>query len=343
MNIILHGYLRDLYPREIRVEGSSAAEAISALKLIPEFDPRKGVRHSVVVRGFNSRDALYDKTDVAEIHLEPIMAGAGGGAGVFQIVLGSIMVAVGVVLNAVPGGSPLGVGLILSGLSLVLGGVLQLLAPQPKLGGDDDAENSQYLGQPRNTVAAGTHIPMIYGRRKAFGHYLSFNVDARDLNTSPAEWYASPFTDYGALTYAAVDPALTEPSPSVVDNEPVVRVQNFREVLDLPWNSYDQYRKYTTHLALNFTPSLPLELGEYDAVFSNGLVLRVECIDPNNGAATRVIVLGGAPAALPSPGTYLVFQKNGYAPYGQLTQLALDSLGEIAGETGTSTDAPILP
>jgi predicted phage tail protein len=58
----------------------------------------------------------------------------------------------------------------------LLGGLAQLLAPQPE--DDKDELRNRYLGAPRNTVAIGTRIAIPYGRRKIFGHYLSFDINA---------------------------------------------------------------------------------------------------------------------------------------------------------------------
>ena len=44
-----------------------------------------------------------------------------------------------------------------------------------------DPEASRYLGAPQNTTKAGTRIPLLYGEHQAYGHYLSFDIDAKDV------------------------------------------------------------------------------------------------------------------------------------------------------------------
>jgi predicted phage tail protein len=72
------------------------------------------------------------------------------------------------------------------GLSLVMGGLLEMLSPAPKMDSSgnaaSDPEASKYLGATQNTVKIGTRIPLLYGRHIAYGHYISFDVDAFDVD-----------------------------------------------------------------------------------------------------------------------------------------------------------------
>lgn len=197
--LIFHGSLKTLCPQNLQIEADSVAEALSSLKLHPSFDIRKGVKHHVMVEGFGSKDAIYDKTSVEEIHIHPVMIGSGGG-GWTQIIIGALIIVAavytgGLSLGAL--GSISGAQMALVGASLMLGGIMQLLAPQPSI--DKASEKSRYLSGGKNTVGIGTRIPLIYGTRKAYGHYLSFDIDAVDLNKAPKEWYASVFTSYDEL------------------------------------------------------------------------------------------------------------------------------------------------
>ena len=55
-------------------------------------------------------------------------------------------------------------------------------AAEDTLPENQDPEASKYLGADQNTVKIGTRIPLLYGKHQAFGHYLSFNVDAKDIS-----------------------------------------------------------------------------------------------------------------------------------------------------------------
>ena len=62
------------------------------------------------------------------------------------------------------------------GAMMILGGIAQMLAPTPEVAGDD-GKQSRILGGGRNTVAVGTPIPILYGKSRVGGHYLSFSVN----------------------------------------------------------------------------------------------------------------------------------------------------------------------
>ena len=181
--IQFHGHLKDLYPEGIRVEAQSAYEAIAALQFFEHFKPEENELIPVMLPGFQSRDALHQLTDCEVIDVHPYLGGAGGKTGMFlQIVVGVVLIATG--WGAQPGAMVLGGAMsagtaVMTGALLVLGGVTGLLMPQPKLDTGSKEENrSNYLAAQKNTVKIGTRIPLIFGRRKWYGHFLSFNVTA---------------------------------------------------------------------------------------------------------------------------------------------------------------------
>jgi len=287
--IYLHGYLNDLHPEPIKVVAESVAEAISALALIPAFNPRKGKQHSVVIDGFFTESAINDKTDVEEIHVRPMVFAGGGNGGLFQMIIGAILIVVGFLLT--PMFPMLGPLLIKVGLTMVLGGIIQMLMPQPKLEGvGEDEMRSQYLGARGNTVAIGTTIPMIFGRHKAWGHYLSFDVDAGDLNTTPASWYASSLTDFGELTYAAAPEEVPSLDPQEEAGIPI------------------GYFAGLSGTTLSFTPSIDLPQGGVDVMFNTGRTLH--CFNAVSGVTNFVTVQGGNTSDLPATGTPIVFSQN---------------------------------
>jgi predicted phage tail protein len=196
--IYLHGSLKERHPEPIRVHASTAVEALSVLKQLPTFDATDPV--SVRVKGFECRDALYEITDMEEIHVYPALVGGGGKGGVLQIIVGVVVVIVGIVLSVFGYGS--GTPLIMSGMMMILGGILMMLAPTPKSSGDG-SKQSLYIPSNQNTTKIGTRIPLIYGRVRRFGHYLSFNVDARSLDDSKMNLagYCSGKTDDNGTRY----------------------------------------------------------------------------------------------------------------------------------------------
>jgi predicted phage tail protein len=298
--IILHGHLGALYPREIKVQANSAAEALQSLALIPELRQRDGTRHLVQVDNFESADALYDKRDIDVLHVRPVMSGAGRG-GVGQVIIGVVMIAVAIYTGGAGltlfGTTISGGTMMMGGAMMVLGGVLQMLAPQPNLNASDQ-ERSRYLGSGRNTVGIGTRIPMIYGRRKAYGHYISFDIDASVFDSAPAEWYSSSFTNNGDLTNSAAPVADPLQPPGVVDNQPTAFYTGFTSALSLLDIYFGE---------INFTPT-QLQKGNWNISFSTGEVIRVEVVD--TGRVTSAVVHSIKPSNLPPLGTPIVFTRN---------------------------------
>lgn len=173
--IVFSGYLAKMYPEGIQVEADTAAEAVTALAQWPGFRPQDNARHTVVMPQFGSRDALYERTQEPVLLIAPVQIAAGGRNGLFQVILGAVLIAVGFYLGPA---TPWGSGLIKVGASLAIGGVIQMLMPQPQLGSTSQEEKSAYLPAGRNTTKVGTRIPLLFGRRRIWGHFLAINVTA---------------------------------------------------------------------------------------------------------------------------------------------------------------------
>lgn len=208
--IRFHGPLKALYPDGIKVEGDSAAECISALQNYPGFRESDGVIHQVELPDFMSRDALYDRTDREIIDVVPVLEGGGGKIGTYlQIIIGVVLIFTGV--GAAAGTTILGMStgtMVMTGALMVLGGITALLMPQPKLDTTTSENNrSNYLNANKNTVKIGTRVPLIFGRRRWYGHFLSFNVSAADM----AQPTVAPTPQWG-LTIEAVGYAVTQAS-----------------------------------------------------------------------------------------------------------------------------------
>ena len=146
-----------------------------------------------------------------DLIVTPVIAGSGGGTG--TILAGVALVAAAIVLGPAVGGFiGLGVTGVIGGAaataigaigaSLVLGGVSQLLSPQPTIGnlgsnrlgsgdslstdgpqsvtrGTDGRQSYAYTGA-ANTVGVGATIPVAYGEVLIGSQLLSANVDVTD-------------------------------------------------------------------------------------------------------------------------------------------------------------------
>lgn len=190
--IVAHGYLRELLPDPIRMSGETVQEIIEGLCLQTRaLHPKPGQRkHQIRIAGFDTVESLIlpIPDDVTEIHLVPELSGGKSG-GFVKIALGAVLIGAGL---AFPGtwvalgamGSITGAAVFWGGVTLALGGLLEILSPAPKMDtkpAAQDPEASKYLGAPQNTTKAGTRIPLLYGEHQGFGHYLSFDIDARDV------------------------------------------------------------------------------------------------------------------------------------------------------------------
>lgn len=138
----------------------------------------------------------------ADIRIMPVIAGSKS-AGGFQIILG-VAALVGAFFTA---GGTMGLytsalaasgatatlsatavaavsGLTMMGASMVLGGVMQLMTPQPSFGmsSSQSVENkpSYAFGSPVNTTAQGYPVPVLYGEREIGGAVISAGIYAEN-------------------------------------------------------------------------------------------------------------------------------------------------------------------
>lgn len=128
----------------------------------------------------------------ADIRIMPVIAGSKN-AGMFQIVIG-VAALVGAFFTAggtmalwgtqLATGAAAVTGLTMMGASMVLGGVMQLMTPQPDFGmsSSQSVENkpSYAFGSPVNTTAQGYPVPVLYGEREIGGAVISAGIYAEN-------------------------------------------------------------------------------------------------------------------------------------------------------------------
>lgn len=131
----------------------------------------------VQIIGHPTAESLLETAD--EIHVMPAMRGGGGKF--TSIVIGAVFVVVGILLlSANP---MLGTALIVSGATMILGGVLQLFMKAPSISKNNDPDGSKYLNVNKNTVDVGTLITMAWGEIDLAGQWLSLQSDSNNLAT----------------------------------------------------------------------------------------------------------------------------------------------------------------
>lgn len=119
------------------------------------------------------------------IRIAPVVVGSKK-AGVLQTILGAVIVAAAVIMG--PAGTGVlaastawGVGV--GGASMMLGGVVQMLSPQPAgLARKESPENkaSYAFGGVTNTASQGYPVGLLYGKRRIGGAIISAGIYVED-------------------------------------------------------------------------------------------------------------------------------------------------------------------
>ncbi|WP_428945311.1 tail assembly protein [Pantoea sp. FN060301] len=131
--------------------------------------------------------------------MQPVIEGAKSG-GTLQIVIGAValvaafftagasmaayssaLAATGAAVTASTTAATILTGI---GISMMLGGVVQMLTPQPKydIGSASSTDNqaNYAFGAPVNTVAMGYPVPVLYGQREIGGAIISAGIFSSD-------------------------------------------------------------------------------------------------------------------------------------------------------------------
>lgn len=187
--IELGGQLGKLFGRVHYRCVSTPKEAMRALCCtIPGFEKfmNTSSQRGLVYHVFKGRDKqrrdlgaddLLFPANGAPVRVMPVIAGSKR-AGLFQTILGAVVVAVGAVV-----GGAAGVPVMKIGAAMMLGGVAQMLSPQTGgLASRQDADNqaSYAFGSVTNTASQGYPVPLLYGRRAIGGAIISAGIYVED-------------------------------------------------------------------------------------------------------------------------------------------------------------------
>lgn len=181
-SVRLYGVLGARFGREYRLAVASPREAMRALaaqvpglRAFLETSRERGLVYAVFVGRRNLPEAELDfGAGAADIRIAPVMTGSKK-SGLFQTVLGAIMVGVGVMT----GNFALGA----AGVGMMAGGVVSMLSPQAAgLSTKEQAENtpSYAFGGAVTTVAQGNPVALGYGRRRIGGALISGGILPED-------------------------------------------------------------------------------------------------------------------------------------------------------------------
>lgn len=191
--IRLYGVLGTRFGRVHRLAVQTSAEAVKALCINLDglesylLNAKKNGMTFAVFRGRRNigADDFKNLAGSTDIRIAPVMEGAKK-AGLFQTILGAVMVVAGIVVTGMTFGSAgvIGAGMVSAGIGMMAGGIYQMLSPQPKgLQGRDDPDNkpSYAFGGSVNTLAMGNPVALLYGEREIGGAIISAGIVAEDI------------------------------------------------------------------------------------------------------------------------------------------------------------------
>lgn len=191
--IKLGGKLGVLFGREHKLAVNTTTEAVKALCVVVDgFEAYllNAKKHGLVFAVFRGKkniglDGFEDGIGKEDIRIMPIIEGSKK-AGLFQTLLGAVMVVAGVALSYFSAGTlaTFGMQLAIAGGATMAGGLYQMLSPQTKgLSQREDPDNqpSYAFGGPVTTTAMGNPVGVLWGRREIGGAVISAGIIAEDI------------------------------------------------------------------------------------------------------------------------------------------------------------------
>ncbi|OPB09050.1 tail assembly protein [Pseudomonas synxantha] len=192
--ILLSGSLARLVgKREHNVTTANGfKDVVGYLKQYPGFEKfmvesrERGLRFAIFIGKENiGEDDLDKPTGRGVIRIVPVITGSKR-AGSLQTIIGVILIAVASVATSGFAGIAAGgtwgmVGAV--GISMTLGGAMQMLSPQPKGLSTQDGPNnrpSYSFNGPVNTSAQGNPVPLLYGRMIVGSAVISAGIYSED-------------------------------------------------------------------------------------------------------------------------------------------------------------------
>lgn len=209
MILKFHPDLHYLFGEQITIEASTP---LDALKLVATQHPLNNKMEPVPVRikqllelelaadnTLSGSERIYDIVPAWEESRLALntYSGSGGDNGWTNIIIGVVLIVVAIVapyaaggLYGAAGSAAFSAGTFGAyaaaaafsiGVSLVLTGMMQLLAPTPKEEELEGNKSSRVFNN-KTTTEVGTPIQIIFGRHLVAFHLFSFNIDARAYN-----------------------------------------------------------------------------------------------------------------------------------------------------------------
>lgn len=187
--IRFHGVLREQFGKEWRLQVDSVQEGIRLLAVqlegLEQFflnAHKRGLRFAIFIdhRTTISEQELDMHNNAELIRIVPIVEGAGGNSGVFQLIAGVVLIVAGYFTFGTT--SAMGVAMIGAGAGMAIGGVTSMLMPKANTSDANDANKSNYgFGSAVTTIAQGNPVPILYGQREVGGFVISAGQYPEDM------------------------------------------------------------------------------------------------------------------------------------------------------------------
>ncbi|WP_188053272.1 tail assembly protein [Iodobacter fluviatilis] len=186
--IILYGAMRRQFGRRFFLDVANPAEAVRALMaVVPGFkvwftkQAQAGAAYHVLVGKKDlNKDQLHDPhPDSAAIRIAPALRGAK--AGVLQVVMGVILIAVSYMTFW---SGPVAAGIFAAGVGMIIGGVVQMLSPQRTADAPEERPGnkpSTVFSGAVNTTAQGHPVPVLYGELIVGSAVISAGISTDDV------------------------------------------------------------------------------------------------------------------------------------------------------------------
>lgn len=188
VRIELHGILRRIFGKEHLRYVSTTSEAIKALcctvngfEKYLNTSKSRGLTFALFKGKKNiGQDELGYPLTEDVIRIVPVIIGSKK-AGLLQTILGAALIVASIWMPGI--GIAASNLMFAAGASMALGGVVQMLSPQPSgLASKQSADNraSYAFGGITNTAAQGYPVPLLYGRRRIGGAIISAGIYVED-------------------------------------------------------------------------------------------------------------------------------------------------------------------
>lgn len=162
------GNLRKVFGDTVVVYSNNVKDICDELSANPKYRPKMKLYHEVQ---FDIKQAIFDDISNKIIRVfTPLILSKGGG--LFQIILGIILVIVAVVLMVFQQWQ-LAIPLLMQGIGMIAAGIFQMMNTTPD-NREADKREKGYSGLPKTTLAEGTRIGILFGTYLTGMHLMSY-------------------------------------------------------------------------------------------------------------------------------------------------------------------------